>query len=190
MVLGKVMEGRVAHDWEACPPGQFAQLAARLRARRRRRRLLGATAAMSVAVALAGMWSLRARRPRASNFAGITCVQVQTLAPAFAAGTLNDLLRRQVRAHLAQCRLCRTRFQAMGIIARQHRPRGPGPARLRAEGFLVPAVAQEVRGPRPSARAGPAFIDRLGSLDPFARGAAVETASSSVVFLDDPCFYH
>jgi hypothetical protein len=52
---------------------------------------------------------------REPDFGGITCSQVQALAPAYQKGELSEAERERVHQHLAQCPRCGPRFKAMGL---------------------------------------------------------------------------
>jgi putative zinc finger protein len=111
--------------WDACPPGEFSRLAARLRGRRRRRKVLQATVAISLAVLVGSvLYQMRPRGPREFHYAGISCSRVVALAQDYAAGRLSNAQREQVREHVSQCPRCKPLFKSMGMATRSI-PRGP-----------------------------------------------------------------
>jgi hypothetical protein len=102
---------------ERCPAGEFGRLAAKLRHRRQRRQFLRGAAGLTTFLAAGGglwLW-LRRSKEGEPSFGGITCAEVQGLAPAYGRGELTAPRREQVRQHLAQCLRCAERFRLMGL---------------------------------------------------------------------------
>ncbi len=106
-------------DWTACPPGEIARLAGRLRRRSRRRLFLRAGAiAAAAGVAAAGVWVLRLGfdpKPEPEpNFGGITCTEARKLAEAYVKNELPPASRERVRQHISQCPHCAPYFRLLG----------------------------------------------------------------------------
>jgi len=92
--------------WEACPEGELARVAGRLRRRRRVGAAVRAVAA--VAVILLAITTIYLQWPGSGeyNYGGITCIEVHNALPALKAGTLDEKTLARVRAHLKKCPLC------------------------------------------------------------------------------------
>jgi hypothetical protein len=130
------MSKSARNGWEACPPGEFTRLAARLRARHRRRDALRGTIGLAVAVLVGSVLYQSWSRSREYRFAGISCSQVMALAPDYAMGKVGLELRGQVRRHVSLCPHCKPLFQRMGIVVQGGRPR------IRVERLRGPAVEE------------------------------------------------
>jgi hypothetical protein len=157
------MDDSRSHDWQPCPPGEFARLATRLRARRLQRVLTRGAGAVALAALLVAAWVLL-RSEREYTYAGISCSRVMQLADAYGNGELDESLRDQIRRHVRDCAHCRPLYKKMGLAARRSHP-------LRS--WDENAHAARLRARAPAARAG---IVRTGiNLYPFDAGKAVRT---------------
>lgn len=107
------------NGWKACPAGEFARLATRLRGRRRRRDVLRATMSVTLAVVVGSVFYQTWSRSREYHFAGISCSRVIALAPDYAMGKLRPELRDQVRRHVSQCPHCKPLFAKMGMVVQR-----------------------------------------------------------------------
>lgn len=124
----------VRNGWEACPPGEFSRLAARLRARHRRRDAFRGALSLAVALFVGSVLYQSWSRSREYHFAGISCSRVMALAPDYAMGKLGAELRDQVRRHVSQCPHCRPLFRKMGIVVQGRHPR------IGIEPILLPGI--------------------------------------------------
>ncbi|MHB1557004.1 MAG: zf-HC2 domain-containing protein [Isosphaeraceae bacterium] len=112
----------VRNGWEACPPGEFTRLAARLRARHRRRDAVRGTLSLAVALLIGSVLYQSWSRSREYHFAGISCSRVMALAPDYAMGKLQPALHDQVHQHVSRCPHCKPLFQKMGIVVQERHP--------------------------------------------------------------------
>jgi hypothetical protein len=97
--------------WEPCPPGEFARLSRKLRARRQRRTFLQAAALTAITAATGGAaWLALRPDPMPTNPGGISCSEVRRLGDDYQSGKITGCLREQIRTHLTQCPECSARI--------------------------------------------------------------------------------
>ena len=120
-------------DWTACGPQEITKLAARLRGRRqlraaRRAAFIAAATTATMAIVGLAVWS-SAGTDEGPDFAGISCQRVAELEDAYMKTELPPELQDQVRRHVALCRICRDRMDAMPAVSWHHHHGSDGPTR-------------------------------------------------------------
>ena len=110
--------GKSKEEWTPCPPGTLSAFAGQEQGRRRREFLIRAGSTVGViAVASVAGWRVfcGSVTPTEPTPGGIACSKVHELAPKFILAQLDEVLTRQIKAHLELCADCRKLLESMPL---------------------------------------------------------------------------
>jgi len=104
-----------SNGWDVCQPGEVGAVVRRLKSRRRTARLqaVGSMAALMIGIGFLGYYLTTVSPAVDQYYAGISCTEMTQLASRYVSGQLDAEKMQQIRDHLARCRRCHERYEAM-----------------------------------------------------------------------------
>jgi hypothetical protein len=103
-----------ASEWDVCPVGSLREMGKKLRSAKRHKAIRRhATSVTAALVLFACAWHAVGPASDDRPSQDITCAEVQSQLPHYAAGQLADSARAQITAHMRTCPGCAAKFREM-----------------------------------------------------------------------------